>query len=101
MLFRSPGGDSASPKVVYLTPDAYAESPPGTLTGPGVINRRDLWMTYCGPTTRIVVEKDATIGGSTLALWAAQDLSRGLSLPLTRSPLEYGLPPDFKKLAPL
>ena len=91
-----PGGN---PKTVYLTGDAYAGSPPRFLTGPGVIGRREPWLAYCGPQTRIADESEAVIGGDVLALWAEEDLSRGVSLPLTSSPLEYGLPPDFKKLA--
>jgi len=89
---------NAPPQVVHLSTDSYAARPPRYLTGPGVIGRRETWMSYCGPETRIAVESEAIIGADTLALWAAEDFSLGLSLPLTRSPLDYGVSPDFKKL---
>jgi hypothetical protein len=85
-------------KTIQLTPDVYAGSPPRFLTGPGVVGRRESWLAYCGRQTRVASENTAVIGGDTLALWASEDLSRGISSPLTTSPLEYGLPPDFKKL---
>ena len=86
-----------SPQSIQLTPDAYAGNPPRFLTGPGIIGHRDIWHSYCGPRSSIAAESDAIVGGDTLALWTAEDLMRGTSVSLTNSPLEYGLPPDFKK----
>ncbi len=88
-----------APAVVYLAGDAYASTPPAFVTGPGIIGHRDSWVAYCGPQTRVASEPSAIIGGDTLAIWAAEDLMKGISLELVNSPLEYGLPPDFKKLA--
>lgn len=88
------------PRVIQLSPDSYASPPPKFLTGPGVIGRRELWQGFCGPHTTIINDDNAIIGGDVLAAWAATDLARGRSLALTNSPLEYGLPPDFKKLTP-
>jgi hypothetical protein len=89
----------SAPAVVHLAGDAYASTPPSFLTGPGIIGHRESWVSYCGPQTRVASESSAFIGGDTLALWAAEDLLNTKSLSLVNSPLEYGLPPDFKKLA--
>jgi len=97
-LLYNLGRAGAPPAVVHLTGDAYASNPPGFLTGPGIIGYRESWVSYCGPQSRVATESDAIIGGDTLAIWAAEDLLKGISLSLMNSPLEYGLPPDFKKL---
>jgi hypothetical protein len=86
------------PKIIHLSGNSYAATPPGLLTGPGVIGRREEWQTYCGPHTRVAEDSAAMIGGDVLALWAEESLLRGESLSLQSSPLVYGLPPDFKKL---
>ena len=82
-----------------MTGDARAACPPRTLTGPGLLERRASWAAYCGTGTRIVDDTNAIIGADTLALWGEADLLQGRSLPTYTSPLEYGLPPDLKKLA--
>jgi len=87
------------PLRVQLTSNSHAACPPRTLTGPGILERRASWAAYCGTGTSIVDDTNAIIGADTLALWGEADLLQGRSLPTHTSPLEYGLPPDFKKLA--
>lgn len=86
------------PKAIELTLVARAASSPQFVTGPGIIGKSESWRHYFGSSTNIASESDAIIGGDTLALWAAEDLMQGTALSLNKSPLEYGLPPDFKKL---
>jgi hypothetical protein len=88
---------SAAPETIRLDEGARTTIRPHTLTGPGVIGQRDRWMKYFGETVRIVDDHEAVIGGDTLALWGEDDLASGRSLDLRNSPLDYGLPPDFKK----
>jgi tRNA threonylcarbamoyl adenosine modification protein YeaZ len=87
------------PVIVKLEASADAHDPPRILTGPGLIGNRGRWEAYYNNATRIIDDADATIGADTLALWGEQDLLAGQGLEIHSSPLEYGLPPDFKKLA--
>lgn len=90
----------AAPTVIELNADARSQKPPRQLTGPGILNRRADWMALFGAETEIVADSNAIVGADTLALWGEADLLQDESLPLDISPLDYGLPPDFKKIAP-
>lgn len=83
---------------IRLNGEAPTISPPALLTGPGVIEHRAEWAAVFGSQTEIASDEEATIGGDELAVWAEEDLLAGTILSINSSPLEYGLPPDFKKL---
>ncbi|HWO57068.1 MAG TPA: tRNA (adenosine(37)-N6)-threonylcarbamoyltransferase complex dimerization subunit type 1 TsaB [bacterium] len=87
-----------TPRPVDLSDGSVAAHPPRVLTGPGVIGYRERWQAYIGPQTVIAADADAFVGGDILALWGEADLRTGHRLSLAQSPLEYGLPPDFRKL---
>ncbi len=89
------------PVPVRLNGEAATIKPPALLTGPGVIEHRAEWAAFFGPQTEIASDEEAIIGGDQLAVWAEVDLLHGHVLPISSSPLEYGLPPDFKKLNPV
>lgn len=90
----------APPAVIELNADSRSQRSPRQLTGPGILDRRAEWTAYCGPETEIVADSKAIVGADTLALWGEADLLQGKSLPLDMSPLDYGIPPDFKKITP-
>lgn len=86
------------PEVVHLVENEHRHRAPRLLTGPGILGNRDRWVSYYGGSTNIANDADAFIGADTLALWAEVDIRQGHILKLHNSPLDYGLPPDFKKL---
>lgn len=88
------------PQQVRLAGGVKASVSPTRLTGPGVIGNRDRWLAYFDSSTTIAEEQNAIVGGDTLAVWTESDLLSGKSLPVSSSPLEYGLPPDFKTHIP-
>jgi tRNA threonylcarbamoyl adenosine modification protein YeaZ len=90
----------APPDTVQLNGEAHSKRPPAILTGPGILGRRAHWEAYFGSATRIVADTEAYVGGDLLAIWTEADLMQGRALSTDSSPLEYGLPPDFKKLPP-
>lgn len=92
------GMTETRPTIVNLQAGNFAEHPPKMLTGPGVFGNRDRWTAYCQGATRIVDDADAFIGADRLALWGETDLGAGQFLRFQDSPLDYGLPPDFKKI---
>lgn len=70
---------------------------PDWLVGPGVLGYRERWIEALGSGVQVVSEAEAIVGGDQLARWAIEDFKAGRSLPVTESPLDYGLPPHFKK----
>lgn len=98
-LLYNLASDQLHPMIIKLNGDAQAIKPPALLTGPGVIEHRAGWAAYFGSQTQIAIDDEAVIGGDQLAVWAAEDLLNGNFLSINSSPLEYGLPPDFRKLA--
>lgn len=88
----------AHPATIRLKDDSRPSRVPTILTGPGVVGNRENWSAYLGSETLIVPDDEAVVGADQLAIWAEADLLRGHSLSISTSPLEYGLPPDFKKL---
>jgi tRNA threonylcarbamoyl adenosine modification protein YeaZ len=87
------------PNVVHLRESSGSENPPEVLTGPGVIGNRARWEGFYRGMTQIAKDSDATIGADTLALWGEEELRKGHLLSLDDSPLDYGLPPDFRKIS--
>lgn len=88
----------AHPASIRLNGDAHLTNAPTILTGPGIIGNRANWAACFGAKTQIVPDADAVIGADQLAIWAEADLMQGRALSMSSSPLDYGLPPDFKKL---
>ncbi|MBI3872258.1 MAG: hypothetical protein HY304_04165 [candidate division Zixibacteria bacterium] len=70
---------------------------PVRLVGPGILGYRERWRSALGERARLVEDQDAIVGGDTLALWGEMELERGNILRPDQSPLDYGLPPEFKK----
>ena len=77
--------------------------PPADVTawivGPGVLGYRERWIASLGAGVQVVSEDAAIVGGDHLARWAIDDFKAGRSLPVTESPLDYGLPPQFRKVS--
>jgi len=67
------------------------------LVGSGIIGYRERWLESVGPDAIVVPEDDALVGGDVLATWAEKELASGHALNLLESPLDYGLPPQFRK----
>jgi tRNA threonylcarbamoyl adenosine modification protein YeaZ len=67
------------------------------IVGPGVLGYRERWIESLGASVQVVSEEYAVVGGDQLARWATEDFTAGRSLPVTESPLDYGLPPQFRK----
>ena len=42
---------------------------------------------------------ECLVGGEVLAVWGEAGLAAQEVLPLDQSPLDYGLPPDFRRLS--
>lgn len=97
-LLYALGVSHDSPVAVQLDGTPRIRNSPHILTGPGVLGYRDRWSACFGPTTRIMDDSEAVIGADQLALWGEIDLRAGNRLEFRESLLEYGLPPDFKKL---
>jgi tRNA threonylcarbamoyl adenosine modification protein YeaZ len=93
----SPAGAIRKPSVVTIggwQPKAAGET---WLVGPGVLNYRDRWIETLAGRTRIVSPSYEIVGGDHLARWGFSNLMSGESFKLTESPLDYGLPPVFRK----
>ncbi|GAB4320244.1 MAG: hypothetical protein Kow0074_10390 [Candidatus Zixiibacteriota bacterium] len=69
------------------------------LVGSGILGYRDRWISAVGSAGRVVPEENALVGGDTLAMWAAEALEMGHVFDPLESPLDYGLPPVFRKSA--
>jgi tRNA threonylcarbamoyl adenosine modification protein YeaZ len=67
------------------------------IVGPGVLGYRQRWMEVLGKGIEVVVEEYAIVGGDQLAQWGIGDLNSRRFLPVSESPLDYGLPPQFRK----
>lgn len=67
------------------------------LVGPGVLGFRDRWVASLGSDDVVVPESEALVGGDCLALWGVEELTSGNRLSPDVSPLDYGLPPTFRK----
>ncbi len=67
------------------------------IVGPGVLGYRERWIAAMHAGVEVISEDLAIVGGDQLAQWAIEDFKAGRTLPVTESPLDYGLPPQFKK----
>ena len=88
------------PQVMQLDKGPISSSGRIWLAGPGLIGHRERWQTEYvahNAEAQLVYESDAIVGGDLLAQWGTEDFEAGRSLSLADSPLDYGLPPDFKK----
>lgn len=91
-------GQSHAPKPVVAQLGQWRPSAEQAwLAGPGVLGYRERWIESAGPSVQVVSEEWAVVGGDQLAQWAIEDFLAGRSLPVTESPLDYGLPPQFRK----
>jgi tRNA threonylcarbamoyl adenosine modification protein YeaZ len=84
------------PGVVTMQADSI-EHRDLLIGGPGLLGKSDQWRRVLGAAARIVPEDRAVVHGDQVAIWGAQALAAGERLTLERSPLEYGLPPTFRK----
>lgn len=87
------------PESLRLAETRRVANPPSVLSGPAVLTHRAQLAEMFGHATHIVPDAEAIIGGGTLALWAEEDILNGQTVRLDNAPIEYGLPPDFKKTA--
>ena len=85
------------PKAVILGPWHPPVGCLAALVGPGMLGYRDRWTAAVDSDVAVVPESEALVGGDRLALWGAMELSVGKCLTPDISPLDYGLPPTFKK----
>ncbi len=90
---ESPPGNPVAVLLDQWRPSAV----PAVLLGPGLLSHRDKWASMITPNLEIVSEDEALVGGDTLAQWGVAELSAGRRLDPTVSPLDYGLPPTFRK----
>jgi tRNA threonylcarbamoyl adenosine modification protein YeaZ len=67
------------------------------LIGPGVPSYRERWQQSLAPSIQLVDDTEAVVGGDRLAIWGEEDLVAGRCFSLDQSPLDYGLPPDFRR----
>jgi len=67
------------------------------IVGPGILGYRERWIETAAPGVKVISEEMAVVGGDQLAQWAIEDFKAERNLPVTESPLDYGLPPQFKK----
>jgi hypothetical protein len=93
--------EQSQPVPVLLNGHSLSVNPPALLTGPGVLDHRAEWAAHFGAPIQIASDDEIIVGGDQLAVWAEEDIQHGRVLSITSSPLDYGLPPDFKKLTPL
>lgn len=93
----SADGEIGQPESVQLGEWVPATGKPTLLVGSGVIGYRDRWVESLGQSAVIVSEDDALVGGDVLAEWATKAISDGHRLDPLKSPLDYGLPPQFRK----
>jgi tRNA threonylcarbamoyl adenosine modification protein YeaZ len=70
---------------------------PAWIVGPGILGYRQRWIAALGEGAEVVVEEYAIVGGDQLAQWGIEDLKSRRTLPVSESPLDYGLPPQFRK----
>lgn len=85
------------PDTVHLDQWAPVRSGTTLLVGSGILGYRDRWVKAVGSADYVVSEDDALVGGDLLAVWAARALANGQRLNPLESPLDYGLPPVFRK----
>lgn len=96
--YRLDSGDRPSaPSLVVIGQWLPPSAESCRITGPGVLGYRDRWIASLGKKAEVVAESDATVPGDRLALWGEESLQGGHRFSLEKSPLDYGLPPQFRK----
>lgn len=98
MLDLSCFESGAKPSPIDINEWRSEVETPIILTGPGILGRRDRWQSRIRPNDRIAGDNEAFVRGDILAIWAEDAVGRGEVLTFESAPLDYGLPPDFKKL---
>lgn len=98
LLYALASPDS-TPHSFHLGDDQRMPQSPSVLTGPAVVTHRTQLAERFGHRTQLVPDHEAIIGGEVLAGWAEVDISSGIVFKIDCAPIEYGLPPDFKKTA--
>jgi hypothetical protein len=86
------------PEPITLSSWTPQSPEPVFITGPGIIGRRREWSSRLRDSDSLADEREAIPGGDRLAAWGEVAISRGDVLSIEGAPLDYGLPPDFKKL---
>ncbi len=85
------------PSTVVIGQWHPAGGSPAVLAGPGLLGFRSRWESSLGSETVIVPDAETVIGGDQLAVWGTQALAAGRHLTPDSSPLDYGVPPSFRK----
>lgn len=85
------------PVAVVLGEWRPAITRPAILIGPGLLTHPDQWAHLHGQNTTVFQADEALVGGDTLAQWGVENLIQGRRFDLSKSPLDYGLPPTFRK----
>jgi len=67
------------------------------IVGPGLLHNYDDWLRTLPDGVQLPSREEAIVGGDQLAVWGHADIANGRTLDLTESPLDYGLPPSFRK----
>ncbi|MBD3299253.1 MAG: tRNA (adenosine(37)-N6)-threonylcarbamoyltransferase complex dimerization subunit type 1 TsaB [candidate division Zixibacteria bacterium] len=93
----STDGEIGQPESIQLGKWAPTTGIPTVLVGSGIIGYRGRWVESIGQSAVIVSEDHALVGGDVLAEWATEAISDGHLLDPLKSPLDYGLPPQFRK----
>jgi len=91
---RPPG----PPTAVTLGQWLPVGTPPFRMIGPGLLGYRQRWLDAFGTQVELASDEDAVVGGGILAVWGEAELIAGRTLPVFESPLDYGLPPDFRRV---
>lgn len=90
-------GDVPVPTVARLGEWQPSASTTVWIVGPGVLGFRERWIGTLREGVQVVPEEWAIVGGDQLAQWGISALRAGRTLPVSESPLDYGLPPQFRK----
>ena len=87
----------STPTVARLGEWQPPTSNPAWIVGPGVLGFRERWIGTLSGRVEVASEEQAIVGGDQLAQWGITDLAAGRYLSVSESPLDYGLPPQFRK----
>ena len=87
------------PIIVRLGAWSPSGAPRVRIVGPGAVGRanRDRWRAALGSDVELADESECLVGGDVLAVWGEEALRTEGGISLDRSPLDYGLPPDFRR----
>lgn len=98
-LYRlSQDTDIQKPSVVNRTAWPPVNAPGTFLLGPGLLHDYESWLRNLPDGAGVIQLEDAIVGGDRLAEWTEGDIRNRRTLDLTISPIDYGLPPAFRKV---